>query len=525
MMTQHSQEMLNLVTKALIGLVKQIKAIRYYPPKHPALQAAAEDCLRGFRPVLSGGFPLPLMVRKNGFFWDEIPVATNNQILSQLSKFCFAKRIQYLTIMPDLNSRDLQYFVHYLQLDSQFIQRHGGIQAILEMARLKTIWVNVHDLNEILERRESLEELPDEMDLGPDELLQQADLLSGEQPQPEELTLEMLVAKLEREPQDSKFHQLLQELIPMVRMQLDETNRNLVMRAFWLLCHAATARKSSSARKESARAALADLSGDEVVNFLISTLLDANTDQKTQELLTKILAYMGPHVGQRVMQILCDEESSYKRKLISNILARSGSCVLPIVHKCVDDDRWYVVRNAVILMGDIRSQESLGKLALLLNHEDFRVRRETIRALTKIGGDEGIEMLLKAAESDDFEMRRRAILSLGAMHATTAVPTLMSILKSLRWNQRDIDLKKDTIRALGEISSPEAIPELILILNRKRLIRRQLNEELRAAAAEALGDIADESTRPILTEALNDRNANVARAAAQALKHLDKDER
>ena len=69
---------------------------------------------------------------------------------------------------------------------------------------------------------------------------------------------------------------------------------------------------------------------------------------------------------------------------------------------------------------------------------------------------------------------------------------------------------------------PEATPELVKILKRKRLIHRQLNDELRTAAAAALGDIADESTLKALDRATNDRNANVARAAAQALKQLDK---
>ena len=83
-------------------------------------------------------------------------------------------------------------------------------------------------------------------------------------------------------------------------------------------------------------------------------------------------------------------------------------------------------------------------------------------------------------------------------------------------------MNKDTIRALGEIRDPEATPELVKIVKKKRWMRRQLNDELRAAAAAALGDIADESTKAVLEKTTNDRNAAVARAAAQALKQLDK---
>jgi len=259
-----------------------------------------------------------------------------------------------------------------------------------------------------------------------------------------------------------------------------------------------------------------------MTDYLVAYALDKNTDQKDRGKLVQILAYLGDKTANRIMQMLCKEESAANRKLLSEILVRSGTAALKTIYEYLNDDRWYVVRNAVVIMGDIRSQDSLAELSLLLQHDDIRVRRETIRALSKIGGKRAIKILLQTAVAEDQEIRRQAILSLGAMRATAAVPTLLMLLKQKGWTQREIDLKKDTIRALGEIRDPEATPELVKILKRTRWIQRQLNDELRIAAADALGDIADESTQKVLERATNDRNANIARAAAQALKQLDK---
>jgi HEAT repeat protein len=99
---------------------------------------------------------------------------------------------------------------------------------------------------------------------------------------------------------------------------------------------------------------------------------------------------------------------------------------------------------------------------------------------------------------------------------------LLKLLQKTDWSPDVVELKKDAIRALGEIRDPEAIPELANIINKKSWLRRQLNDELRMAAAAALGDIAEESTRTILEKTTHDRSATVARAAAQALKQLDK---
>ena len=114
---QNSNQLYKLITTALIGVIKQIKAIRYYPPRHPALKATAEESLRGFKPILAEGNHLSLVVRKEGFLFDDNPVAKGNQVLSQLSSFCFARRIQHLTFLADLNSSDLHHFVNYLLLD------------------------------------------------------------------------------------------------------------------------------------------------------------------------------------------------------------------------------------------------------------------------------------------------------------------------------------------------------------------------------------------------------------------------
>ncbi len=517
---QNSSELHNLIATALTGVVKQIKAIRYYPPKHPALQATAKECLRGFEPILASGNQLSLTVRKEGFLFDDSQVTKNNQVLVQLANFCFARRIQHLTFLADLNSSDLHHFVHYLLLDPQIIQKQGGIQVILEKARLTTIWTNVHDLDEILQRRKEIEGLPKDPGFDPAAVLTEND--GAEESQVAAMDLETLLTKMEHEKDDARFQHSTQELIPLLRLQLIEKQRTLVLRAFLLLCRCATVKQYSGERKQSALQALDQLSTDDTANYLISFMFAEETEQKTRKTLARVLAFIGSKIANQLMEILANESASAKRKLLNEILVRSGKTILPVVYEYLDDGRWYVVRNAISILGDIRSQESLAQLTPLLQHDEIRVRRETIRALTKIGGKRAIKILIQTAIADDQELRRQAILSLGAIRANSAVPALLTMLKKSDRSQRGIDLKKDVIRSLGEICDPEAIPELAKIVLKKSWLRRKLNDELRIVAATSLGDIANESTRSLLEKTTHDRTAAVARAAAQALKQLDK---
>ena len=519
---ENGNELHNLIATALTGVVKQIKAVRYYPARHPALQAAAKESLRSFEPILGSGSHLSLTVRKEGFLFDDSPVAKSNQVLTQLATFCFARRIQHLTFLADLKSSDLHHFVHYLLLDPQELQKQGGIQVILEKARLTTIWTNIRDLDDILERREEIEALPEDPEFDPAAVLTSGDERDEGRAQEDALNLEALLTKMEQESNDTRFQSSLQELIPLLRLQLTDEQRPQVLRALLLICRCATGKKYSEERRQNAMQALNQLATDAMTDYLVAFLTDEQTEQQNCTTLTQILAFMGSKITSRLMEILANESSAAKRKLLHEVLVRSGPAALPVINEFLSDDRWFVVRNAVAILGDIRSQESLAELTLLLQHDEIRVRREAIRALTRIGGKRAIKILLRTASSADKELKRQAILSLGAMRATAAAPTLMALLKQKDWSQRGIDLKKDTIHALGEIRAPEAIPELLKIVKKRRWLHRQLNDELRVAAAAALGDIAEESTRDALEKATHDKTATVARAAAQALMQLDK---
>lgn len=510
-----------LIMHALTGLIKQIKAVRYYPSGHPALQMAARESLKGIEPLLTDTSHFSLTVRKEAFLFDGQPIAKSQHLLTQFATFCFARRIQHLTLLPELSAEELSRFIQFLVLDPQEIQRLGGLQKLLERAHITNIWINEQDLDIILEKKEEIEAQP-----APDEI-DMAALLAPEaapqfQPESDPRSLKTMLKKLQQERDDQKFWQLLQEMIPLLRLSLREEHRSLVLQAFVLICRFASGKSSSDARREHARNALRQLATDEVIDYLAAALLAAQDKEKTRNALIRVLAFLGEKAARRIMDLLTRENSAGKRKLLASVLVLSGEAAVPTLQEHLFDHRWYVVRNAVAILGEIRLQDSLVHLTPLLQHGDIRVRRETIRALTKIGGPRAINILLQATKSSDHELRRQALLSLGAIRAASAVPTLLKIVAASGLSRDKIDLRKDAVRSLGEIRSSEAVPLLERLLCRRVLFRRQRFAELRVACAAALGEIGEESSREVLEKMTHDPSASVARAANQALKQIEK---
>lgn len=519
---QASNDIHARIATALTGLVKQIKAIRYYPPRHPALAAAAEECLRGFQPLFSDGRPLALTVRKEFFLYHDQPIAKGNQVLGQLAMFCFARRIQQLTILSDLSAKDLNHFVHYLILDHQKIQTYGGIPALLKKARVTTIWVNEKDLQSLLEQRAELEQLPEQEEIDPVTILEEASIATDQQADQESLDLLKLIAQLEQETDNDRFRLGLQNLVPQLRLNLREENRTTLLRGMVLLCKNASPAQPAAQRRGHAAEALDQTASGELLGFLIDYLTDEQAPRNEKQSLVSVLAFLRNKSVRPLMERLAEEKQANARKLLAETLTKCGSVAVPVLLEYLKDEHWYVVRNAVAILGDIRSPKIPPHLHPLLQHGDPRVQRETVRALTRIGGQQAISILTAAAQSSDPDLCRQALLSLGALRATSAVPVLLKMLEKSGWSQRIMDTKKDAIRALGEIRSSEALPQLLAIATRKRLFRRRLNEELRIAALQALGEIGEADASKTLERIVNDRSAMVARAAATALKQINK---
>jgi HEAT repeat protein len=225
-----------------------------------------------------------------------------------------------------------------------------------------------------------------------------------------------------------------------------------------------------------------------------------------------------------MMERLAVEESLPARRVLLESLVACGTAAVPLLTGFLGDGRWFVVRNAISILGEIRAPEAAASLPPLLHHRDIRVAREAIRALTRIGGSRAVGILLQLVEAENQELSRHALLSLGATKNQAAVPTLLKLVNRPDPLVKEAELKKGAIKALGEIGAAEAVPALASLLGRKKWWRRSLFDQVRAAAASALGEIGGTAPIPALERAAEDRSPVVARAAAYSLKQIRKGE-
>ena len=526
---------------ALKALAKLLVSIKFYPAGHPALKDVTSDAKSGFVPLLQPRESVVVIVRRSGFFYEEEPVGSTNEMLKKLASNLFARRIQRLLILKDLSCRDLWETAKILLLDADVIQKRGGIQSLLQQARVTTIWTNAVDIKGIFELKNQIEaeksilygvaELTDEKFLATlggepaavEKSYKGSSLTAEEVVTPTgELPFEELLKAVETAADDQEFFKLLQRLIPVVQGHLTEKSAHLVLQTLSFLTNCFIDSIAGEGKNKAALQAMTQLATPPLLSFYVNLLCARVRFDDQRIAWDKINRSLGAPLAKFLLTRLTTEEDQSARKVLSEALISQGEVALVAIVATLKNDSWPVLRNAAQLLGEMRDAAAIEPLRALLEHRDLRVRREALRALTRIGGNSVIAIIAKILQGNDSELRRQAMLCLGAIKNPATIPLLVQFLQIRDWRFLRLEAKIDAIRALGEIGSAEVLPELIAIVNHRCLFYRSRNDVLRAAALLAMGEIGGLEAVRFLEIMEGASSPIIEKAAANALKQARK---
>ncbi len=522
------------VSAALIGIGKLFKAVRFYPPGHPALESACKETRSLLAPLLRQG-NLILTIRKTGFYWQEEPVASEVPVLRDLAFYFFARLVHRLLFLPELTTRGLEAFARCAIGEPAEIQRAGGLQELLLQQHVTGLFLNEIDLQTVQARRE---QILIEQGLDPEELDKHPFELPPEPPSTAdtenilspEVLLENLTAtqldpaellrQLENENSDQRYRLLCQKLVAILPENLHEPDLTTPRKALLLLARHGAEKARSNNQRRTCLGALDKLGSPELLQFFTNALCDKHQHSVGRDNIIEVLTVLQEKAAVALVNRLASEDNSQVRKLLSEALVKLGNCAVPTLVERLADNRWYITRNAVAILGRIENRKTAIHIRPYLDHRDYRVRREALRALGRIGGPVALKGLQQLIDNRDRELCPPAIVALGAMQNEAAVDPLLRLLGSFDPLLKSLDLKRGAIKALGAIGSPQAAPLLIKVLKRKRFWKRNHYNKLRSSAAQALGNIATEGSLAALEAASKDSSPLVAHVTREALEKI-----
>ncbi len=248
-------------------------------------------------------------------------------------------------------------------------------------------------------------------------------------------------------------------------------------------------------------------------------------------------ALKNPRAVEPLTALLGDEESGVRWKAAEALGQMGQAAVEPLTRSLSDpnvDVRWM----AATALGDIGDPRAIDPLLEALEDEDTYVRSRAALALGKIG-EPARDTLIAALRSETENVRWGAALALGSVGGESVIEALIRAL-----DDTSPHVRNRAIGALDEIGDP-VIPHLIRGfatctqvgcrsiaeafggIGRAAIepLTRALRDErweVRAGAAESLGEIGDPAAVDALIEALGDGRPEVAAAARNALKQMKK---
>jgi hypothetical protein len=159
-----------------------------------------------------------------------------------------------------------------------------------------------------------------------------------------------------------------------------------------------------------------------------------------------------------LLDVLASSRSRVTRRKLLDRLTATPLDVVPLVVSRLEDDRWFVQRNMLLLLGRVGRVPDGFPLARWTTHADARLRAEALRLQISLGQR---ELALRAAFSDADPRVVRVGL---AMVQGGCPPRVLPFLGGLAQGQRvPEDLRLLAVQALGNTQDRAALDALIAL--------------------------------------------------------------
>jgi HEAT repeat protein len=241
---------------------------------------------------------------------------------------------------------------------------------------------------------------------------------------------------------------------------------------------------------------------------LVATLLAGDAIERAS-LLAVMLRAGDIGAGALIAQLITETDRAKRRELYDAIVhVRAG---LPLLLRSLQHPTWYVVRNAVSLLGAMHAPNVESQLAMTLAHSDERVRLAATSALSRLGTPAALAALGSAMRDKAAAVRHRAFRHLRKALGTGIGATVVADALEL---ERHPATQRELLDALLASTSPETVQRLVRLCSPSS--RGAFSAELRVSMFEALIHLRPAAAMPILRMAAEDRDP-VVRSRAREL--------
>jgi HEAT repeat protein len=458
---------LQRLTQAVTDFAKGIKTASFYPAGHPVLLQAVTRIIQLFEAIPLPEEGLSIDVSKSALLYRDVPLpAGANKALLDLNRELYLRRAARIIFLPNLQPDEVVSCLKAITLDPEEIQDAGGLERILLREKVTRIWANRVDYDQLTQllKEEELEEIQsgeftDDLPAASD------DLLRDDVPPEEVVTIETLIARIAKETHPSAYRGHIVEFSRLLLAERSERKIEYSTQAMTIFVrHIATPPGGSDEIAGLARLGIKEVASEELVAHYIGLLKKRGVRGRQET--NDVLVALEEHSVGPLLQALAEEEDLLVRKAIVEIVTRIGRIAVPAILENLTDSRWYMVRNMITVLGTLGIADLAPHVAATLSHPDLRVKKEAIKALSRIPHPSSVTSLCELCFFPEETVALTATAALSSKKESEAVVALYRRVAAkpiLYPNYRLAHEAIDSLRAIGTEESVTALEEILAL--------------------------------------------------------------
>jgi hypothetical protein len=221
-----------------------------------------------------------------------------------------------------------------------------------------------------------------------------------------------------------------------------------------------------------------NLASEEFVEEVVGKALIANPDTDP-DLVVRFISLL-PVAAVRHLLNLFDRIQVMKvRKTLCRGLAVLVENDAKAIFDGLEDDRWFVVRNMVYVLGMLKQSSPTLFLKKVMRHADARVRKEAVRVAIESNDPDGAEVIARALEDPEDKVRLFALKNIPRRQGDVFRPILSRMAFGEEGRKRSADERRLTYVALARLAEEEELSLLENVLKRSSFLRADLAAEQR----------------------------------------------
>lgn len=229
---------------------------------------------------------------------------------------------------------------------------------------------------------------------------------------------------------------------------------------------------------------------------------------------------MGPFFIEPLLDRLADEPRMARRRQYMQFLINIGDDVVRPIAPRLSDERWYFVRNLVIVLREIKSQAVLEILKNASGYRHPKVQFEIMKTFLQFGQKEAKKALYKQLASRKPVSLVNAVRLAAGTRDHMILARLMKLLNRRLPAEFEHEILSIVLKTLQETATIDVLPELEKFLTSKGLFRGPRGVDLKIKALKVLEKIGSVDAGLLAGEVAQSATGELTSAAEDVLTRI-----